>query len=192
MGEKDPKIGSFHTKVLWEKFSASTRFYVIGSSVTSAHLLFSSSPTHSSHSGLLKVSQIHLACPASAWLLPLPPSGLCLSVTVSETPTLAIPGMPNLPCPALTFSISLIIANMIDYDDDDYYLSTVPSLHPISAMKNFFVSFVNWCVPSAKNSAWNSPSANISHWWSWQDSDLTCPHRSLCLIHYTILYLLWM
>lgn len=130
-----------------EKFSASRRFRVIWCPITSAHLLFSSSPTHSSHPGLLEVPQIHLACPISAWLLPLPPSDLCLSVTISETPTLALPETPNLPCPALPFPTSLLIADMIYYGYYYYDLSTALSLRSLSAMKNLFVSFVDWCVP---------------------------------------------
>lgn len=92
-----------------EKFSASRRFRVIWGPSTSAHLLFSFSPTHSSHPGLLEVPQIHLAYPVSAWLLSLSPSGLCLSVTISETPTLALPETSNLPCPALFPHHSLLL-----------------------------------------------------------------------------------
>ena len=77
--------------------------YVTCFSITSAHLLLFSSLTRSSHTGLLKVPRIHLACPASAWLPPLPPSGLCLNATFSNRPTLAVAEMPSLPYPALIF-----------------------------------------------------------------------------------------
>lgn len=89
--------------------------YMIWSSITSAHLLlFSSSLTKSSHTGLLKVPQIHLACPASAWLPPLPPSGLCSNDTFSKRPTLTIPETPSVPYPALIFLYHSLLLTYYD------------------------------------------------------------------------------
>lgn len=50
---------------------------------------------------------------------------------------LPIPETPNIPYPALSFSILLIIANMIYCV---YYLLTVPLPLSVSAMKIFFLS----------------------------------------------------